>query len=133
MALVTSGCRGCYAGGTCSVDFSPYSQLSNPVFINTNSSCQYSGNCTGLDCQCVWYAKERILQLTGRDFSGTGNGNMWVYNLGNQGYKTWSYASEALADKGTLAGLIVSCGRIGTCFGGNSNHVAICEGWDPET
>ena len=58
---------------------------------------------------------------------------MWVYNLGQQGYKTWSYASEALADKGTLAGLIVSCGRVGTCFGGNSNHVAICEGWDPET
>lgn len=58
---------------------------------------------------------------------------MWVYNLGQQGYKTWSYASEALAEKGTLAGLIVSCGRVGTCFGGNSNHVAICEGWDPET
>lgn len=58
---------------------------------------------------------------------------MWVYNLGQQGYKTWSYASEALADKGTLAGLIVSCGRVGTCFGGNSNHVAVCEGWDPET
>ena len=123
-----------YCASSCQVDFSAYSELSNPVYISQvplGSGLPHNM----YPCQCTAYAADRIFQLTGLEIrnvcsAGSWEASLWAQNLSACGYPVYHSVSEAIQANGTLAGLLMNVGP-DTCFGGSCNHVAICEGYDP--
>lgn len=114
-----------------------YSELSQPIYINqcaTNdgNACQTSG---GYNCQCTWYAMDRIQQLTGRrlgaEYGAWGDGSGWASTARTHNFPVYNTVEEALNAKGTLAGYGISTEN--GCLNGSCNHIAICEGYDPAT
>lgn len=128
----------CYAtaAGNCILDMSGYSEIEPTTYINqcaTNdgNQCQTGG---GWNYQCPWYAIDRIWQITGINIGTYGawgaTGAEWASTARQRGFPVYS-TSEALATVGTLAGLVIS--TTPGCLAASCIHVAICEGYDPET
>lgn len=138
--LISHNCYG-LGTGQCVVDFGEYSQLSNPVFVNPVPMYQGFG---GDAYQCTWWANARIYQLTGFKMGAWGDGACYGSVAMANGYMVYGNYQEALEAKGTLAGLVMSMGKPYRSYAncnnytgcgalGSSNHVAICEGYDPDS
>lgn len=94
--------------------------------------------------QCTWWANARIYQLTGFKMGAWGDGACYGSVAMANGYTVYGNYQEALEAKGTLAGLVMSMGKPYNSYAncnnysgcgalGSSNHVAICEGYDPDS
>lgn len=137
--IITAGCsnRGV---GQCVVDFSEYTDLSVPIYVNqVATSMPYGGD----PYQCTWWANSRVQQVSGYYMGAWNDGACYAGHGETLGFPVYKNADEALAARGTLAGFVISMGRprSNPCVGGYSgcdamgsnNHVAVTEGYDPDT
>ncbi len=118
------------AAGEYTYNFGDKSQLTEPIYINQHNTGVDHIGFTG---QCTWYAADRVEQLTGVDLAtyagGWGNGGEWWQTAQRFGFSVYD-AATALAERGTLAGYVIS---FETAKAGYGTHVAVVESYDPAT